>query len=294
MNKHSLNDWIYATRAQTLVASVCPVLIGIAMAFGDGVHHWATAILCLLAAAAIQLGTNMANDYYDFQKGADTKDMRGPISSLQAGMFKPEEIKLAFILSFLFAVVLGVILVLRGGIPILLIGIVSILSGLFYTAGPRPLGYMGLGDLFVLIFFGPVATAGTYYVQSFEINFAVILAGFAPGLLSVGILTVNNLRDINTDRKVGKRTLVVRFGRSFALYEYLFVMITAALIPVMIYYLIEDHKAILICSLILFIAIPTIKTVLTTSEAPLLNKALERTAKLVMIYSVLFSIAWII
>ena len=283
-----------AFRPKTLPAAIAPVMIGTAMAFSDGVHHFPSAFLCLLAALAIQIGTNIANDYYDFKKGTDTIDRIGPIRMTQAGLIKPSTMKLAFIVSFAIAVILSIWLINRGGWPIAVIGILAIVSGIFYTAGPYPLGHIGLGELFVLIFFGPVAVAGTYYVQSYEMNMAVVLAGMAPGLISVAILTVNNLRDMDSDRKTGKRTLAVRFGHTFAVYEFLFSIIAASLIPVLIYFLIDDHKTILACSCLALISIPTIKTVLSTSDGPSLNNALAVTGRLLMIYSIIFSIGWIL
>jgi len=283
-----------ACRPKTLMASISPIMIATAMAFGDGIEHFPTAAICLFAALTIQIGTNLANDYFDFKKGADTEERIGPVRVTQAGLIKPEDVKLAFISVFGIAALTSIWLMMRGGWPIALIGILSILSGLFYTAGPRPLGYMGLGDVFVLIFFGPVAVAGTYYVQSFEINMAVILAGFGPGLISAAILTVNNLRDIESDAKSGKNTLAVRFGKSFAHYEYCFCIMVASLIPVLIYSLIEDHLGILLASITCLAAIPNIKTVLTKSDGPTLNHALASTGKLLLFYSILFSIGWIL
>jgi len=292
MNKIPFKTWLMAFRPKTLSASIAPVLIGTAMAFGDGIHHFPTAVICLLAALAIQIGTNIANDYYDYKKGTDTAERIGPTRVTQAGLIQPTTMRNAFIISFVIAALLSIYLIQRGGWPIVIIGVCAILSGIFYTAGPRPLGYIGLGDFFVLIFFGPVAVAGTYYVQSYEMNMAVILAGFAPGLISVAILSINNLRDIDNDRKAGKNTLAVRFGRSFAINEYLGSIITASLIPVLIYGLIEDHLNILFCTTLMFIAIPVIKTVTTKSDGPSLNRALAQTGRLLMIYSIIFAIGW--
>jgi len=293
MNTPTLKTWLMAFRPKTLIASIAPVFIGTAMAFGDGVQHFPTAAICLFAALAIQIGTNITNDYYDFKKGTDTQERIGPMRVTQAGLIEPSTMKAAFIISFGLAALASLYLINRGGWPIAVIGVSAILSGLFYTAGPRPFGYMGLGDLFVLVFFGPVAVAGTYYVQSYEMNAAVVLAGFAPGLISVAILAVNNLRDIDTDRKTGKNTLAVRFGRSFAITEYLSSIITAALIPVLIFILIEDHLAILASPLILFAAIPIMKCVCVKTDGPSLNNALAKTGRLLLIYSVMFSVGWI-
>lgn len=283
-----------AIRPKTLTAAVAPVLIGTAMAFGDGIHHLPTAFLCLFGAILIQIGTNLANDYFDFKKGTDDVDRIGPTRVTQAGLISPEVVKFAFILTFVLSALVCIALVIRGGWPIAVIGILSIISGILYTAGPKPLGYMGLGDVFVFVFFGPVAVAGTYYVQSFEMNMAVILAGVAPGLISAGILTVNNLRDIVGDKKSGKKTLAVRFGRSFAQSEYLFSMIAASLVPVLIYALIQDHLPILMGTVVSLLAIPIMKKVLVSTDGPALNLALAKTGKLLLIYSVLFSIGWIL
>ncbi len=293
MPNQSLENWLLAIRPKTLPAAVAPVLIGTAMAFGDGIHHFPTAFVCLFAALAIQIGTNLANDYYDFQKGTDTSERIGPIRATQAGLVRPVTMKAAFIFAFLLSGLACAWLVQRGGWPIAVLGVLAVLSGIFYTAGPYPLGYLGLGEIFVFIFFGPVAVAGTYYVQSLEINTAVLLAGVSPGLLSVGILAVNNLRDMETDRKSGKMTLAVRWGRSFALSEYLFCIIASAMMPVLIYIFIEDHVGILACVLINPLAIPVIKSVFTQTGDPL-NRALASTGKLLLIYSVLFAIGWIL
>jgi 1,4-dihydroxy-2-naphthoate octaprenyltransferase len=288
------NIWLMAIRPKTLPAGIAPVLIGTAMALGDGIHHGPTALVCLLAALTIQIATNLANDYFDFLKGADTAQRIGPIRVMQAGLVKPREMKCAIVLIFGLSVMGCVLLVLRAGWPIAVLGILSILSGIFYTAGPRPLGYLGLGEVFVLFFFGPVAVGGTYYVQSFEINVAVVLAGVAAGLWSSAVLAVNNLRDIDSDRRCGKRTLAVRFGKTFAQYEYALCVISAALVPVLIYVLIQDHQEILFAVLTVLAAVPGIRTVFANGEdGPALNKALALTGVLLLLFSVLFSIGWI-
>ncbi|MBI3618010.1 MAG: 1,4-dihydroxy-2-naphthoate polyprenyltransferase [Candidatus Omnitrophica bacterium] len=294
MLNQSFKNWLLAVRPKTLPAGVAPVLMGTIMAFGDGIGHVPTALVCLLTALLLQIGTNLANDYYDFKKGADTIDRVGPTRVTQAGLIPPEQVKAAFIGVFALAALASVWLVMRGGWPIAVLAVLAILSGIFYTAGRHPLGYMGLGDLLVFIFFGPVAVAGTYYVQSLELNSAIVFAGVAPGLFSVAILTVNNLRDIDSDRKSGKNTLAVRFGRGFALSEYLFCVLGACVVPVFIYMFIEDHLLILVSSAISLAAIPTIKTVLTRTEGVALNAALASTARLLLIYSVLFATGWLL
>ena len=289
-----MNSWILAIRPKTLPAAVAPVLIGTAMAFGDGLFDATAALMALSAALCIQIGTNLANDYFDFKKGADTSERRGPIRVTQAGLIKPRTVLMAAIIFFVLAALSSIYLIHRAGIWILIIAITSIVSGIFYTAGPRPLGYLGLGDIFVLVFFGPVAVAGTYYVQALEINWAVIVAGLGPGFLSMAILAVNNLRDIDTDLKAGKLTLAVRFGRGFALGEYLFCIIAATLIPFAVYLITDDHQGIAVASLVGFCAIPSIKAIFTHLDGAGLNKVLAQTGRLLLIYSALYSLGWLL
>jgi 1,4-dihydroxy-2-naphthoate octaprenyltransferase len=212
----------------------------------------------------------------------------------QAGLIAPGHVLTAAVLSFALAALASWALIERGGTPIAVIAAVSIACGFLYTAGPAPLGYIGLGELFVFIFFGIVAVAGTYYVQSFELNNAVLLAGFAPGLLSSAILCVNNLRDIDSDRASQKNTLAVRFGRSFAQMEYVFCVLMACLMPVVIYLYIYDHLYILYASFTGLLAVRGMRTVFTKEDGPSLNHTLAFTGKLLMLYSVLFSIGWIL
>lgn len=283
-----------AIRPKTLWASVCPVLIGTAMAYGDGVHHWLSALAALTGAVLIQMGTNLANDYFDYKRGADTPQRIGPLRVTQAGLVSPLVMTVVIVLVFLLAGLLSLYLINRAGWPIAIIAILSILSGLLYTAGPFPLGYLGLGEIFVLIFLGPVAVGGTYYVQSLEINPAVILSGLAPGLFSVAILTVNNLRDIEGDRQSGKKTLAVRFGKTFAMAEYFFAVLIACLIPVGIHVMTESYPFSLAAVLTAFLAFPALRTVLTKSDGPSLNEALAYTGKILFVYTVLFSIGWLL
>ncbi len=289
-----MNPWLLAIRPKTLPAAVAPVLMGSAMAFKDGGLDWVSAVYCLFAALFIQIGTNLANDYYDFKKGADAADRIGPTRVTQAGLIPAALVRAAFIVSFFLAGVCSIYLISRGGAPLIVIAVASILSGFFYTAGPAPLGYLGLGELFVLIFFGPVAVAGTYYVQTLEMNPAVIVAGLGPGFLSAAILSVNNLRDIDSDRRSGKRTLAVRFGRSFAMTEFLFFIFCATLTPLVVLLITMDYPYSLMGCGICFASIPTIKTVLTRTDGPALNNALAGTGKLLLLYSLLFSVGWML
>ena len=292
MKPSKLKIWAISARPKTLLAALGPVMVGAAMALGDGDIHVGTLILTFAAAVLIQIGTNFANDYYDFIKGTDTSDRAGPTRATQAGLVSPLQMKKAFIMTFALAIIPGGMLVLRGGLPIAVIGVASVICGILYTAGPFPLGYTGLADLFVLIFFGPVAVGGTYYLQRLGINSNVLVAGLAPGLLAVAILTVNNLRDISTDRTAGKKTLVVRFGYKFGVGEYFFCIIGACLIPVYLCITNNSHYLCVITVLTLIAACRAMKTVCTKPSASELNKLLAQTAMLLIIYSVLFSIGW--
>jgi len=288
-----LQIWLLAIRPKTLSASIALVMMGTALAFGDGVFHLPTALLCLWAAMTIQIATNFANDYFDYKKGADTTGRIGPTRVTAAGLVAPPAMKRAFILAFVLAGMLSLPLIIRGGWPILIIAALSILSGIIYTAGPRPLGYLGLGEIFVLIFFGPVAVGGTYYVQSLQMDPLVILEGFGPGFFSMAILVVNNLRDIESDRRSGKKTLAVRFGRRFAKIEYIFAIVGACFIPISVYYsFYADFVSYLpVVSIVIgFLSFYPIYLVLKKCDGPSLNRALAYTSFLLMLYSILYSI----
>jgi 1,4-dihydroxy-2-naphthoate octaprenyltransferase len=292
--KIPLHTWYLAIRPKTLWAAISPVIIGTAMAYGEGKLHILSAVLAGMAAVLIQIGTNFANDYFDFAHGVDHKDRLGPIRVTQAGLVKPEVMKIATILVFLLAFLLGIYLIWRGGWPIFIIGMLSILFGVLYTAGPYPLGYNGLGDIFVLVFFGVVAVGGTYYVQALEIDSLVLLAGLSPGLFSMAILTVNNLRDVKSDMKAGKLTLAVRFGEDFARWEYLASVLLACLIPIVLFFMTSSHLYALAASLVFVAAIPSIKTVFEQKPGIIFNQVLATTGKLLLLYSLMFSLGWIL
>ena len=288
------NIWILAIRPKTLPAAAAPVIIGSAMAISDCKFHAISALLALLGALFIQIGANFANDYFDFKKGADTEDRMGPMRVTQAGLIKPETMRLGFIIIFTLVMFIGFYLFWRAGWVILLIAILSIIAGILYTGGPLPYGYIGLGDIMVLIFFGPVAVGGTYFVQALTINWIVIVSGLSTGLISMAILTVNNLRDIRTDKAVGKKTLAVRFGENFARMEYLFSIIIASLIPIYLVFITRAHYSSLICLLIIPVAYPSIKGVFFDEIGPGMNQLLAKTGKILLLYSLLFSLGWII
>ena len=227
----ALQIWIAAARPRTLPAAVAPVLVGTALAWHDHALVWPAALACLGFALLVQIGTNFANDYYDHVKGADTAERVGPRRAVASGLVAPEVMKSAMMVVFLFAFVVGLSLLKYGGWPLLVIGLASILCGIAYTGGPYPLGYNGLGDVFVFIFFGLVAVCATTFVQTGEVSAPAIICGIGVGLLAANILVVNNYRDVETDQRAGKRTLVVRFGRRFARLQFGVSLVVALTIP---------------------------------------------------------------
>jgi 1,4-dihydroxy-2-naphthoate octaprenyltransferase len=292
MTPSSVRIWLSASRPKTRWAAIAPVLIGVAMAVEAGVFHPLSAFLALLGALFIQIGTNFHNDYADFLKGADNEKRKGPLRATQAGLVTPAAMKRATYIAFGLAVASGLYLMVRGGWPIVLIGVLSIVCGFLYTAGRYSLAYLGLGDLFVLIFFGPVAVGGAYYVQALAINSQVILAGLAPGLLSVAILLVNNIRDIDEDRVAGKKTVVVRFGRNFGLTAYLACMIGAGAIPFFLYLREGEHFSVMLSGFVTLGGLLLARRLIATPPGPSMNPMLGATARLLLIYSLVFAVTW--
>ncbi len=208
--------WVSALRPRTLPAAVAPVLVGSGLAWRDGCFDGRAAGLCLGFGLLVQIGTNFANDYYDFIKGADTAARVGPRRAVAAGWVAPGTMRAAMVGVLAAAFACGLGLIAWGGPWLLLVGLASILCGVAYTGGPWPLAYHGLGDLFVFLFFGLVAVGATYFVQAGTLGADVWLAAVPVGLLAANILIVNNYRDMETDAAAGKRTLVVRWGRGWA------------------------------------------------------------------------------
>ena len=217
---NSLHSWFLAIRPKTLPAAVCPVLVGSALAVQAHGFQPIPALFCLLFALLIQIGTNFANDYYDFVKGADTEERQGPKRMTASGLISLKSMRRMTAMVFFVAFCVGLALVPYGGWWLLGVGVVSIALGYGYTAGPFPLAYLGLGEIFVMIFFGWVAVGCTYLVQTGRLDAVVLLAGTAAGALSTNLLVINNHRDVETDIKANKRTLAVRFGRGFSAFEY--------------------------------------------------------------------------
>lgn len=222
-----LKPWILAARPKTLIAGLSPVLIGTAL---SGVNSWSLFFFTMSFSLLIQIGTNYANDYYDFIQGAD-RERVGPARAVTSGWIEPTAMRSGAFCLFAIAFLASIPLVLTSGLWALLFVISSIAFGILYTGGPKPLGYVGLGELLVLTYFGPIAVSGAYFVQTHMIDPKMLLLSLCPGLLSSAILVANNLRDMDTDRKAKKNTLIVRFGRTFGAWEYAICVSTALLLP---------------------------------------------------------------
>ncbi len=282
-----LTVWLLATRPKTLTAALVPVLVGTAAAFHDGVMQPLPALAALLGALFIQVGTNLTNDYFDFKRGADTAQRLGPPRVTQQGWVSPGTVLAAALGSFGLAVLVGLYLVAVGGWPIVAIGVASVLSGYAYTGGPYPLAYHGLGDVFVFVFFGPVAVVGTYYVQSGTVGILPAVASVAVGLVGTSLLIVNNLRDIRTDAPVGKRTLAVRLGERGTRAQYLATLAVAFVVPVVL--AVMGVPQALVALVAVPLAIPPSRLVLTQQGAPL-NAALAGTARLHLVFGTLLAL----
>lgn len=286
-----MHNWILASRPKTLVAAIVPVAIGAAYASRSTAIHMPI-LLCVFASAlCIQIGTNLANDYSDFKRGADTSERLGPVRVTQAGLIKPVHVKAGAMIAFALAVVFGIPLILRGGLPILLIGVFSILCGWAYTGGPYPLGYNGLGELFVFMFFGLAAVTGTHYVLTLHWDWLAVFIACIPGLHASALLAVNNLRDVDTDRAAGKRTLAARFGRTFGRVEYAVLLLLPYLITISLFIFSPVNSvAMLLPLLSLGPASWALRLACRYTDGPSLIRALGGTALTQLTFGILFAI----
>jgi 1,4-dihydroxy-2-naphthoate octaprenyltransferase len=283
-----LQIWLLAARPKTLPAAAVPVIVGTAVAVSDGLFRAGPALAALVAALLLQIGTNLANDLFDFKKGADTAARLGPLRVTQAGLLSPQQVLAGMWVTFALAALIGLYLVTVAGWPIVVIGLLSILAGIAYTGGPFPLGYHGLGDLFVFIFFGLVAVGGTYYVQAGTIRAMAWWASIPIGLLATAILVVNNLRDIETDRAAGKQTLAVRLGGRGAQLEYSFLVGLAFLIPLWMWLTDVATPWVMLAWLAMPLAIRQTRLIFQVTGRGL-NQALAGTAQLELVFGLLLS-----
>lgn len=282
--------WIDASRPKTLAAAFTPVLVGAAIAWQHEAFNIFATTIAFICAFLIQIGTNFANDYFDFIKGADTEERIGFTRATSAGLVSPKSMLIATIISMLLAFLFGLYLVWIGGWIILLIGILSLLFGVLYTGGPYPLGYNGLGDIFVFIFFGIIAVMGTYYINALVWSEASFWASLAVGALCTNILVINNLRDVVQDAKVGKRTLGVLFGDTALKIEYTVMLLLAFAIPPHFFVKLGFNSFIFFPFILLPIAIYLAKKVWIEKDKTKLNKVLEHTAQFMALFGILFTI----
>ncbi len=279
--------FLVASRPKTWIASLSPVLIGTAMANHVNIPVF---LLTLFFSLGIQIGTNYANDYFDFIKGADTHLRNGPKRATQEGWVKLSSMWRAALCAFTLSLLAAIPLMMIAGLWSLFMALACIAFGILYTGGPKPLGYAGLGELFVFIFFGPVALCGTYFLQTNEITASVLIASLAPGLLSCSLLIANNLRDEKSDRIASKRTLIVRFGRTFGAWEYTLSILMAAVIPVLLVFFYEAPFSLLSASLTAFAATPLIKKVFFFRDPLELISVLQNSAFLLILYTLIFCV----
>ena len=279
--------WWLAIRPRTLPAAASGVTMGSALAWHDGSFQLLPAFAALMVALLLQIASNVANDVFDFERGADTPDRLGPLRVTQAGMLTPAQVKIGLGIIIGLAVVFGLYLATLRGWTVILLGAAAILSAVAYTGGPYPLGYHGLGDVFVFIFFGVAAVAGTYFVQAGSVSAAAWWMSVPIGLIVTAILVVNNLRDIDSDRKAGKHTLAVRFGERGTKIEYILCMGFAYLLvpPLVLMKIIPVGG--LLAWISLPIAIHTLRVVLTQQGRPL-NAALAGTGQTAFLFSLFF------
>jgi 1,4-dihydroxy-2-naphthoate polyprenyltransferase len=283
--------WLMAARPRTLPAAIAPVLVGTAAAveWAERLPRWGAFVAALIGSVFIQIGTNLANDYSDAARGADSADRLGPVRVTSSGLVAPRRVLTATWVAFAVAVACGIYLIAVAGIAILLIGALSIAAGVLYTGGPRPYGYAGLGEIFVFLFFGLVAVNGSYYVQLEQLDALPLGLSIAIGFLATAILVVNNVRDLETDRRVGKMTLAVRMGRENAVNLYR-MLVLGAFVVLPIALVAGGGSLLPLIGLgALPLAVPPMRTMSNRSDGPALNQALARTGALLGAFSVLVS-----
>ncbi|CAN5610371.1 1,4-dihydroxy-2-naphthoate polyprenyltransferase [soil metagenome] len=290
----SRQAWLMAARPKTLPAAVGPVLVGAALAYAQGAFQLVPALACLLGALLLQIGSNFANDYFDFFKGADTHERLGPLRVTSSGLLTPAQVRGGMVAVFGAAVLVGIYLVAQGGWPILIVGVAAIIAALAYTGGPFPFGYYGLGDFFVFIFFGLVAVCGTYYVQALHLTWFVVLAAVPAGALITNILVVNNLRDLETDRRANKRTLAVWIGRRATQIEYIGLLLVAYLVPLTLGATRQRPWWVLLPWLTIPLAVGLVGKVFRATDGPTLNATLAGTARLSLLFNLLFALSMVI
>jgi 1,4-dihydroxy-2-naphthoate octaprenyltransferase len=284
-----LRLWLVAARPRTLPAAVAPVLVGTALAGTEDVFKPLRFAAALVGSIFIQVGTNLANDYSDARRGADTEDRLGPVRVTAGGLMPPRRVLIGTYVAFGVAVGAGTYLALVAGWELFVVGVLSIAAGVLYTGGPRPYGYEGLGELFVFVFFGLVAVGGSYFVQIEDLRWEAVVLGVPVGLLAAAILVVNNVRDVETDRRAGKRTLAVRLGRERAVGIYV-AMLVLAFVTVPVVAVFDDLDEWPLIALVSTpLAVPLARTLRTRRDGPALNRLLADTGRLLAVFSLLLA-----
>ncbi len=285
-----LRLWATAARPRTLPAAIAPVGVGTALAGTEGVIRPLAFVAALIGSVFIQIGTNLSNDYSDARRGADTEDRLGPVRVTAGGLLPPRRVLVGTYVAFGVALAAGLYLTVIAGIELLIVGLVSILAGVLYTGGPRPYGYEGLGELFVFLFFGVVAVGGSYFVQTEELRWEALALAVPVGLLAAAVLVVNNVRDIDTDRRAGKRTLAVKLGRDRARTLFTAMLALAFIAPAATWLTGGLSAWVLLTVLALPVGVRLSRTVSSRTDGPALNAALAGTGMLLAVFSLLLAI----
>jgi 1,4-dihydroxy-2-naphthoate octaprenyltransferase len=281
--------WLMAARPKTLPVGLAPVLVGTALAGAADIFHPLRFAAALLGALFIQVGANLSNDYSDARRGADTEDRLGPVRVTAGGLVPPRQVLIATYITFGLAILCGVYLIAVAGWALLLVGAASIVAGVLYTGGPKPYGYEGFGELFVFLFFGIVAVAGSFFVQAEELVWEAFALAVPVGLLAAAVLVVNNVRDVETDRRAGKRTLAVRLGRSRTRVLFATMVYGAYLLTPITWLFGPLSPWLLLPFLSLPLAAPVVRAVRTRVDGPSLNEALANAGRLELLFCVLLS-----
>ncbi len=282
-----LRVWLLAVRPRTLPAAVAPVLVGTALAGAEDEFRVLPFVAALVGSIFIQIGTNLSNDYSDARRGADTEDRLGPVRVTAGGLMPPRRVLIGTYVAFGVAVAAGLYLAAVSGWELLVVGVASILAGILYTGGPRPYGYEGLGEFFVFFFFGIVAVVGSYFVQTEQVRWEAFVLAVPVGLLAAAILVVNNVRDVDTDRRAGKRTLAVKLGRDRARTLFTAMVVVSFLVPPLLVPALSPWVLLALGALPL--APPLVRTVATRTDGPALNTALAGSGRLLAVYSLLLA-----
>lgn len=293
----SFKAYVLGARPKTLLIAIAPVMVGVASAVasvGASGVRWLAAIAALLGAIWITIGTNFANDVFDYEKGADTKDRLGPMRVTQAGLLEPRQVRAAMVASFAIAMACGAYLLSVAGWPVLAIGLTSIAAGIAYTGGPFPLGYNGLGEVFVFVFFGLVAVCGTVFVSAATLPLLPWITAIPSGALASCVLLVNNVRDVETDTRANKRTLAVRFGRGFGVALYRLCLVAAYAAPFAAWMVCHTSLAAALLPLASLPLAVKLARALGAERGEILNARLGQTAALLLVHSVLFSIGLVL